>query len=272
MSYTSRETSVSDGQPFELYLWQTQTQTWRMTSADEPITYIGAVYAPDTLSRTNTSQNAEVKGGHITVTLPAVHPVAQLFVAFIPSTPLSLVIYRGHRGDGDADVVTHFIGRVLAARFTTTDTCELDCAPDTDLLRRPIASACFQRPCNRILFDDGCGLSNAFWNVAGVVAAVSADGLTVTVVACGAKADGWFAAGYLEKGVERRMVTAHAGTGLTLINPLNGLSVGDAVTVYAGCDHTYSGPNGCTAKFANGVNFMGWEWIPSVNPFSSGLG
>jgi uncharacterized phage protein (TIGR02218 family) len=272
MSYTSRETSVSSGQPYELYLWQTQAQTWRVTSADRALSYQGAVYSPETIRRTNTTQNAEVKGGHITVTLPAAHPVAQLFVAFIPATPLSLVIYRGHEGETEAEVVTHFIGRVLAGHFTTADTCELDCAPDTDILRRPIASVCFQRPCNRMLFDAGCTVGAAFWKVAGTVLTISPDGLTVTIAACGTKPDGWCAAGYLEKGVEGRMVTAHTGTSLTLLNPLEGLVVGDSVNVYAGCDRSYSGPNGCVPKFANGVNFQGWEWIPGQNPFSSGLG
>jgi uncharacterized phage protein (TIGR02218 family) len=271
MSYAIRESSVYDGRPYELYLWQTQTQTWRQTSADEPITYLGATYQPDIISRTNTSQNAEVKGGHITVTLSKDHPVAQLFVAFIPTSPLSLVIYRGHRDEGEAGVVTHFTGRVLAARFTTTDTCELDCAPDTDVLRRPIASACFQRPCNRILFDPGCGVSSAVWGVTGTVVAVADDGVTVTITECASQPDGWFTTGSLEKGVEARMVTRHVGSGLTLINPMNGLRAGDPVTVYAGCDRTYGGENGCTTKFDNGVHFMGWEWIPGKNPFSSGV-
>ena len=272
MSYNSRETSISSGQPFELYLFQTQTQTWRLTSADEAKTYQGATYSSETISRTNTSQSAEVKGGHIKVTIPKDHAIAQLFVAFIPSTPLSLVIYRGHDGEADSEVVVNFTGRVLLGRFTTDDKCELDCAPDTEILKRRIATVCFQRPCNRILFDAGCGLSNAFWKLSGTVQAISADGLTVTIAAAGTKADGWLTTGYLEKGTDRRMVTAHAGTSITLINPMNGLSVGDTVNVYAGCDRTYSGPNGCTTKFSNGMNFMGWEWIPGKNPFSSGLG
>jgi uncharacterized phage protein (TIGR02218 family) len=272
VSYWSRESSVYGGQPFELYLFETETETWRLTSADREITHDGAEYSREALSRTNTTQNAEVKGGHITVTLPAAHPVAQLFVAFIPQTPLSLVIYRGHEGETDDTVVTHFTGRVLSGRFTTADTCELDCAPDTDLLRRPLASTCFQRPCNRMLFDDGCTLASAAWAVTGTVLAIGDDQVTITIAEAATQPDGWFATGTLEKGVEGRMVTAHVGTSLTLLNPMNGLAVGDAVTLYAGCDRTYSGANGCDTKFSNGPNFMGWEWIPGQNPFSGGVG
>lgn len=101
------------------------------------------------------------------------------------------------------------------------------------MLKRHIATACFQRPCNRVLFDDGCGLSNAFWKVAGVVKAISADGLAVTVDACAAKADTWFTTGYIEKGTDRRMVVAHAGSVLTLINPMNGVraAIGSKTTM-----------------------------------------
>jgi uncharacterized phage protein (TIGR02218 family) len=272
MSYDSRESSVSSGQPFELYLFQTQEQVWRVTSADESKFYQGAKYDPEIISRTNTSANSEVKGGHIKITIPKDHAIAQLFIAFIPSTPLALVIYRGHDGEPESEMKVAFMGRILLGRFTADDMCELDCAPDTEILKRNVATACFQRPCNRILFDAGCGLSNAFWRVFGTVQDISADGLTITISACSTKPNGWFAAGHIEKGTEKRMIITHSGSSIVLINPMNGLNVGDDVFIYAGCDRTYSGPNGCTAKFNNGVNFMGWQWIPAKNPFSSGLG
>jgi uncharacterized phage protein (TIGR02218 family) len=272
MSYDNKESSVSSGQPFELYLFQTQDQSWRLTSAGEARLYQGGAYAPETILRTNTSANSEVKGGHIKVTIPKDHAIAQLFIAFIPNTPLTLVIYRGHEGELESEMKVAFTGRVLLGRFTTDDTCELDCAPDSEILKRSIATACFQRPCNRMLFDAGCGLSRDLWFIAGIVQSVSNDGLTIAIPECAGKSDGWFASGHIEKGSERRMIIAHAGSDIVLMNVLNGLQAGDLVKVYAGCDRTYSGPNGCTTKFNNGANFMGWEWIPAKNPFSSGLG
>lgn len=271
MSYDGRETSVSSGQPYELYWFATAADTWRYTSGDVARTYLGATYTPDYLQRTGTSQTSEVRGGHVTVTVPRDHPIAQLFIAFIPSTPLTLVIYRGHDGEADTEMKVAFTGRVLLGRFTTEDTCELDCAPDTEVLQRSIASRLFQRPCNRMLYDAGCGINRAVWKVSGAVRAVSADGLTVTLDAAAAKPDGWLATGYLERGTDRRMIVTHAGAVLTLINPLIGLAAGDPVIAYAGCDRSYGGSQGCVAKFANGPRFLGWEWIPTKNPFSSGV-
>jgi uncharacterized phage protein (TIGR02218 family) len=272
VSYDSKEKSTSGGQPFELYLFQTQDEAWRLTGADEKKIYQGASYEMETVSRTNTSASSEVKGGRIKVTLPKDHELARKFVSYIPGTPLTLVIFRGHEGEPESEMKVAFTGRVLLGRFTAEDTCEMDCAPDTEVLKRPIATACFQRQCNRVLFDPGCGLSSAFWKVAGTVGAISDDGLTVTIAACAGKADGWFSLGYIEKGYDRRMVLSHEGDTIVLINPLIGLNVGDTVNVYAGCDRTYAGDNGCVTKFDNGVNFMGWELIPGKNPFAGGLG
>jgi hypothetical protein len=90
----------------------------------------------------------------------------------------------------------------------------------------------------------------------------------VTIAAAGTKTNGWFNNGYLEKGEERRMILSHTGTSLTLINFLSGLVPGDSVNLYAGCQRN---ADDCTRRFNNLVNFWGFPWIPTKNPFSGGL-
>jgi hypothetical protein len=46
------------------------------------------------------------------------------------------------------------------------------------------------------------------------------------------------------------------------------LSVGDAVTIYPGCDGSYAT---CLNKFANLKNFFGFPFMPNKNPFSQGF-
>jgi uncharacterized phage protein (TIGR02218 family) len=270
MSYDAKE-SGTEGAPFELYQFSTADYTWRYTSAPEDIIFKGARFTAEIISRTNTTASAEVKGGHITVNLPKDNPIAALFISFIPSTPLALVIYRGHYGESESETKVAFTGRTLLARFSTDDKCQLECAPDTEVLRRQIGTALFQRQCNHVLFDRGCSVDNAFWKIPGLVAAIAPDGITLTINACAGKSNGWFNWGFIEKGYARRMILTHTGSQIVLINPMQGLVVGDTVLVYAGCDRTYNGPQGCVQKFNNGVNFMGWEWIPKKNPFSGGL-
>lgn len=271
MSYDSRERSISSGQPFELYYFVTETQAWLLTSGDKERSYQGRIYTPEAIVRTNTSQSVEAKGGHIKVSLPQDHELAQLFVGFIPSTPVFLTIFRGHDGEPESETVVNFTGRVQSAQFTTADKCDLDCAPEQELLQREIAAPCFQRPCNRVLFDEGCTVDRELWRLAAILTDVSADGLTLKAAEFASKPDGWWTTGYIEKDSSRRMVVAHVGDTVTLMNAQNGLGVGQAVSIFPGCDRTYDGAQGCQAKFANGANFMGWQWIPTKNPFSSGV-
>lgn len=260
MTYATRETSQHGGQPFELYLFQTETQSWRLTSADRQITHLGQLYEPEAIVRTATQQGQETSS--IKVTIPREHAIAQLFVAYIPATPLSLVIFRGHAGELESETVTHFTGQVTAAQFT--EDCELTCLPERGVLKRRIPGPKYQKQCNHILYDSGCQVDKNLFKVTGTLTSVSADGLTIQAAAFGTKPDGFFNAGYIEKGAERRMVVSHLGTTLTLFNAMAGLVVGDVIAGFAGCKRDF---NDCNTKFDNAPHFFGFEFIPSRNPF-----
>jgi hypothetical protein len=47
--------------------------------------------------------------------------------------------------------------------------------------------------------------------------------------------------------------------------PAQGLAVGAAVDMYAGCDRTL---NTWHNRFSNAANFGGFPWIPQKNPFA----
>jgi len=266
MSFDSRETSRYDGQPYELYLFSTEDAEYRFTGEDTARTAQGEVWTPAIITHSGTNQSTEVSGGHITVTIPRDHVIALMFVSFIPSTPLYLTMLRGH--DGDSQIVVIFTGRVQSCKFAADDTCELDCAPESELLKREIATSLFQRPCNRVLFDAGCGADKETYKKSGTVASVSADGLTVTAAVFSSMANGWFTTGYIERGAHKRMIVAHTGNTATLMNAMPGLAAGAEINAYPGCDRTH---NGCVQKFGNGANFFGYQWMPDKNPFASGM-
>jgi hypothetical protein len=114
--------------------------------------------------------------------------------------------------------------------------------------------------------DAGCGINLASFTTSGVVSAISPDGLTITVAAFSGLAHP-LSGGYFKRGNDYRMITAHAGTNVTLLSPIAGLNVGDAVTGTAGCQLHYADCQG----YNNIQNFLGFDLIPQTNPFTQAI-
>lgn len=262
MSYATREISTYSGQPFELYLFQSGEDRWQLTSGDVSRTYNGKVYTPEAIERTEIDQDQEAHSGEIEVTLPRTHDLASRFVSYIPTSPVSLVIFRGH--DGEGEVVPNFTGRVSKAAFT--DVCTLTVSSEADLLRKKVPTQRFQNQCNWCLFSAGCGLQKVNFMVTGTLSSVAGD--TIKSAAFATKPDGWFNAGFIECGSDMRMILSHTGDTLVLIAGISGLAAGDTFKAYAGCQRTVAD---CRNKFSNLANYRGFDKIPTKNPFDGGL-
>ena len=120
--------------------------------------------------------------------------------------------------------------------------------------------------CDADLGDARCKVNLGALEVSAAVHSVDGAGVRVTGIA-------HLAAGHLAGGLAvvtsgaaagaRRLVVAHTvdalGRVLTLREPLPGLAQGDALTVTPGCDKRF---DTCRAKFANGLNFQGFPYLP----------
>jgi hypothetical protein len=263
MSYNARETSLRDGDPYEMYLFQTETRAWRLTSSHETKTYNGEAFTPEAITRTSTSQDRENKSARTKVTIPKAHEVAQMFVPYIPVSPLSLIIYGAH--EGEAEVIVTFTGAVQQATFG--DNCELSCAPESERLKKKLFQPSFQKPCNRLLYSPACGVNRADYAWPVTLTVVGADGITIVAAEFGDKPDGYFNNGYLEKGFERRMILNHAAQTINIITPFSALVVGDQVTAYPGCNRDYLACD----DYNNLDRFLGFDGIPNKNPFNGGI-
>lgn len=260
MTYDTREVSLHSGEPFELFLFELDGAAWHITSGDKERVHLGETYRRVAMSRSETSQGQEIKSGTIRITIPRDHEIADQFKHYLPASPMSVVIYRGHDGDPATEYVVHFTGFVTTARFT--DSCELTVAPEQELLKRRIPAPEYQRRCNHILYDAGCGiLRDDFKTVATVTFAL---GVTVKSAEFAALSSGWLDSGYLEKGFERRMILRHIGDTVQIITKFPGLQAGDVVNAFAGCART---AGVCVSKFNNLGRFLGFEFIPGKNPF-----
>lgn len=263
MSFAARETSTYGGAPYELYLFQAGPESWAYTSGDRAREHLGRTYLPLAIKRTAIEQNQESRSGEIQVVLPRTQDLAQRFIAYLPVAPVSLVIFRGH--DGDPDVVVNFTGSVSSAEYTGD--CVLHVSTEAGLLRRRIPTQRFQNQCNWCVYSpNGCGVDKALFQVSATLTFV--DGATIKGPAFASKPNGWFDAGYIEVGLDRRMVLSHTGDTLVLISGIPGLSIGETVTAYAGCSRLTTD---CGPMFNNMPRFRGFDKIPVRNPFDGGL-
>jgi uncharacterized phage protein (TIGR02218 family) len=258
MSYDAVEQSGAGAQPYELYLFQGTGILFPLTSADEPITYLGDVYTPSTISRSESEQSNEVVSGQMKIFIRKDHPLAQLFLPYLPTSPVAITVYASHYLD--TETVVLFTGTVAAARFT--DQCELTCNSDQYLLQRRIPLQLYQSPCSHVFGDAGCGIHLADHTYAGTIATIDATGTVLTVTGFGSLPDS-LTGGYLRHGNDVRMIVQNSGTTVTLLSAIAGMQAGDAVLGIAGCQLTFAA---CTA-YKNTFNFLGFDLIPTINPF-----
>lgn len=262
MSFDSVEKSIELSKPYEMYLFQGTGIDIAVTSADFPVDYFAHTFVPTTINRTEVDVSSEVSSGQIKVYLPKAHPIAQLFVAYLPTSQVSLTIFAGHVGD--AEVAVMFSGYVASAHFT--DQAELICNSDQYKMQTKIPRILYQSPCPHIFGDSGCGVPLADHTYLGVVGAISADGLNITVTAWASLPDPLLV-GYFRRGNDLRMIVNQVGDVVTLITPIADLKVGDEVQGTAGCQGTYDACN----HYLNVANFLGFDLIPQINPFDGAI-
>jgi uncharacterized phage protein (TIGR02218 family) len=171
-------------------------------------------------------------------------------------------------GDTSVGTVILFAGRVAeidlgraVATFTINSHLEL--------LNLQLPRNLWQPGCVNSLGDASCSVNLSSFAVSGSVAAGSSASAIVTTLAQPSN--------YFDQG--KVAFTSGANAGLTrsvkfwaagvpgvvaLLAPFpNAPAVGDAFTIYPGCDKTL-GSNGC-AKFANTVRFKGYPFVPAAD-------
>jgi uncharacterized phage protein (TIGR02218 family) len=125
----------------------------------------------------------------------------------------------------------------------------------------------YQPMCRTDLFSSLCGLNAADWDQAGTIATI-VDRFNFTVAGLGSPpADGWFNQGTFVTASGFKGVIANWLQGalkITMYQPqcMARLTVGEAITIYPGCDKTGAT---CRTKFNNKINFQGEDHFLGVN-------
>jgi len=262
MSYDLEEKSRFEARPVECYLFELGTSRWAYTSAEEAIQIPGweDPFEPAPILAERQEHGSEDTAGGITLTVPRTLPCIGDFVAYAPAGRLSLTLIQVHR-TSLGEYKTPFRGSVVGVEWEDS-LARLTCQPITHEFGRLIPRLGYQRQCNWPLYSAGCGINAASFAQSAVVTSVAG-----SVIAADefrdCYEDGWFNAGFVLWGSQRRFIVSHVGNAITLMSPFQGLEVGLTVVAYPGCDQTEAM---CAQKFGNLDHHLGFARVPYRNP------
>jgi uncharacterized phage protein (TIGR02218 family) len=260
MTYDAREKSAYSGEPIEVYKFSREgLKSWYYTSADADVTVLGQLYEAVPIKRNSVEASQDVKRAALRITMSASEDFPQQFIASPPTDRISIEVRRYHHTD--AEIAFLWVGRVINVEHMEREAV-VTCESSVSSLKRPTLRRVYQGSCPHVLYGAECGLDKAAFAVAAVLEA-GTGGVTLVSATFDGYADGYFSGGFVtvlvESCVNRAFVTNHVGPNLTTNLPLQGGTVGAAVTAYPGCDHSL---NTCNTKFSNVLNYGGFPFTP----------
>lgn len=277
MAYNDKEVSISQGEPFFLYEFNTESKSYRFTDFSNTISWNGVDWSPFPIKHTEVKQSKELSKNSVDVSIPIEGEFSDLFLGWAPDHIVTFTLRRGHFGE--AETLVYWKGKV-SSHSLKDQILILQCESIFTSLRRPGVRARYQRNCRHALYSSGCGLNKADFALSGVIETV--DGSQLTIPEAATKPSGWFLGGAVEfTDGSFRMIISHVGSTLVITRPsryaleqitLSGYGKnygrhygGLGVTLYPGCDRTLAT---CKNKFDNLDNQGGFKWIPTKNPMS----
>lgn len=272
MTYNLQENSREQGQPIELYDFVLGGIKYSVCTCADPVMYtvdsVLTTYTPLEIHRDRVVLGPEDQSTLLEITMPSAHALPQKFVNSAPGVLCSVTIRRVHKTDTANELVVAYKGILRSVMFSNqAGVAKIGLMSQMGAMSRNIPRYTFQSLCNNVLFDRWCTISSSSFNFSATVSAAS--GSTITVPGLGtAKGNQWAQGGYVSCDGDYRLILDQTGDVLTILLPFVDPATGLTAIVYAGCDHSL--PT-CRAKFNNVVNFNGFAFIPTNNPFTDGI-
>ena len=282
------EESLEGGKPISLFRFQYGTGNedyYCYTDAEIDTWYEGLLYKAVPISRDAIRTTGTLDKTSLRVQLPNRTELGDLFRSRPPSYTVRLDILDGHEtrrtDEGEqlnpfpggttipVDFAQFWSGRVISFGIRENDL-ELTCEPISTALARPGLRANYQRGCRHVLYGPRCRAPKIARNT--TVTAIGRE--NVININPGAFSDGM--ARFVNGSAEWTDANGHkaiysiwavsAGGAIRLNATPIGVTVGQPIQIFPGCDRTRTG---CQLH-NNIVNFGGFPWIPLKNPASSG--
>ncbi len=266
MSFAEYETSLQNGQPVRLYLFQRGPMKWGFTTADRNINHqtINFKSIEGGITDDGIRQTGDAQADTLNITVPAQTDIAQMYRVNAPGQSISVTVFDLHYGDNGFLVV--WMGVVAGVKFKSTVTAEIQCQTLNITLERTGLRKTWSRTCAHSLYDNACRAQRSDYRVDSIID--RKDGVSIGVAAAQGQADGYYSGGYVEwtgpYGLEQRGIELHVKDLLYIYEGASELEPGQSVAIYPGCDRTM---DTCQSKFSNILNYGGCPHMPGKSPF-----
>lgn len=256
----------------ELYRFVEGSTIWTYTSADQISIYDAGdgpeVYTQQTIGRDEPENRNELSKANLTVTLPVDNELAIKLIGSIMETSVTLSVFATD------DFTTNVIwkGR-LASVKPDGSSVKLVFESVLTSLRRYGLRMKYQRSCPHVLYGRGCNLDKDDFAVSATVVNVSGNDIIVETDVL--LFPPYFISGMVKDAndVLRFIVGQSEPTGtppsvqftLNLFRLIPGLTNGNPITLYPGCDRS---KETCNDVFDNLNNNGSFPFIPVINPFA----
>lgn len=266
MSFDSKEQSNYRSKPGSLYQFTLGPQNWFYASGEDNVEFGGNTYVAAPISDTGFKQSGDSAREDVTITLPLTAQIVLLFRGSPPSERVYVRIRRIEMDETDAPVA--WIGTITSCAPNDSVSADVVCKMMISTFKRLGLRLSYGRGCPHALYDRGCRVEKANFEISGAITQVSGSSIKVSNISD--KPQDYFRGGFISwvttlGFTERRMISRSNGETLQIGGFLDGLSVGLVIKMYPGCNRTRTD---CIGKFNNLDNYGGWPFIPGKSPFS----
>lgn len=266
-AYDDKDKSVHDGAPIECYKFVGELDTYRYTSNSTEVTVNGELYEPlPGLTRTAIEVTSILDSPQSNdIIMPITAPLAVVYNFLRMPITLDVEIRSVHRGTNFAtDWKLEYQGESIGFNVSNDLATVKTQSTVQGALSRQLNQITFQSPCNHEVYDDHCTLSEAAFRTSSTVTNIK--GNVITVVSDGA-ADHALIVGKMRntRTGETRVIIDNVANVVTIGYDFIDIELGDTVHLIKGCDNAYTT---CSGVFANTINFGGFMWLPSTNPYT----
>ena len=269
--YDTLESSVESSRPIEVYEFGLGVTSYRYTSAEDDITLGTDTFEKEAIKRGPIVQGSDDRDAILEIMTPALNTFVRKYIDIVPGQLASLSVIRVQRDEPTPwTQALVYKGYVQSVKFPKNGQEAVIAVRSIEsTASRPIPRFTYQGLCNNFLYDGSCGVDSNSFKFTGPVSAVS--GNTITVTGASGEIDGYYNNGYVKPaGIQDfRMILDHTGDVLTLMLPFGEALAGTNVDIFAGCNLAIAGH--CDTRFSNVARHGGFAFVPTVNPFESGI-